>query len=191
MCAQAVRLGKFRTVPTELEDVWIIEPQVWRDERGFFLESYSAEDMGGIGIDFTFPQDNHSRSTRGVLRGLHYQLPPRAQGKLVRAVSGEVFDVAVDVRRSSPAFGRWVGVYLSAANLRMLWIPPGFAHGFLVVSEFADVLYKTTEIYSPEHERTIRWDDGTIGIKWPLLAKPLVSRKDELGSSFSEAEVFD
>lgn len=167
-------------IKTEIPDVLILEPKVFGDDRGFFFESFNQkvfEDAVGYKVDFI--QDNHSKSTEGVLRGLHFQLPPFAQAKLVRCVVGEVFDVAVDIRKSSPTFGHWVGVHLSAENKRQLWIPEGFAHGFLVLSETAEFVYKTTNYYSPTHDRGIVWNDPSIGIKWPeLVAKPLLSDKD-------------
>ena len=181
----------FRVVPTELPGVVTIEPTVFEDGRGFFLASYNQSVMARAGIPELFVQDNHSRSKRGVLRGLHYQLPPHAQGKLVRVVAGEIFDAAADLRRSSPLFGRWVGLHLSAQNKRMMWIPPGFAHGYIVLSEQADVVYKVTDSYCPHCERTIRWDDPSIGIRWPLQGKPNLSSKDALGSTLDSAEVFD
>lgn len=156
----------------------MLEPRVFGDDRGFFFESFNARAFNQvIGRDVTFVQDNHSRSMQGVLRGLHYQLPPAAQGKLVRCVSGEVFDVAVDLRKSSPTFGRWVGAHLSAENNRQMWIPEGFAHGFAVLSEVADFLYKTTDYYTPALERCIAWNDAEIGIVWPIAA-PILSSKD-------------
>ena len=176
--------------PTQIPDVLIIEPTVFGDSRGFFFESYnhrSFEELAGLAVDFV--QDNHSRSSRNVLRGLHYQIQ-QPQGKLVRVVSGRVFDVAVDIRRSSPTVGRWVGEYLSAENKRQLWIPPGFAHGFLVVSDAAEFLYKTTDYYAPAHERCIRWDDPDLGINWPVGGAPVVSAKDEQGVFFKDAEMF-
>lgn len=176
---------------TEIPDVLIIEPRVFGDARGFFFESYNEREfLAAIGLDVHFVQDNHSRSCRGVLRGLHYQLPPAAQGKLVRCVAGEVFDVAVDLRKSSPTFGRWIGVHLSADNRRQTWIPPGFAHGFLVLSETAEFLYKTTEYYAPEYERCILWNDPELAIVWPQTEPPLISMKDQAGSRFSKAEMF-
>jgi dTDP-4-dehydrorhamnose 3,5-epimerase len=179
-----------KAVPTAIPDVLIFEPQVFEDERGFLLVSWNAENFrDAIGGDVAFVQDNHSRSRRGVLRGLHYQVR-QPQGKLVRAVTGRVFDVAVDVRRSSPTFGRWVGVELSADNHRMLWVPPGFAHGFLVLSDTADFLYKTTDVYAPGYERTIAWNDPAIGIEWPLAGEPVLSAKDRRGAGLGEAEVF-
>lgn len=169
-----------------IPDVVLLEPRVFGDDRGFFYESYNRQafhDATGVGPDFV--QDNHSRSARGVLRGLHYQLPPKAQGKLVRVVVGEVFDVAVDIRKGSPTFGQWVGEVLSAENKRQMWIPPGFAHGFLTLSEVAEFLYKTTDYYSPEHERCIRWDDPEIAVSWPLTQSPVLSRKDMQGEDLS------
>lgn len=177
-------------IDTAIAEVKIIEPKVFGDERGFFYESFNqARFEAAIGRSVNFVQDNHSRSAKGVLRGLHYQLQ-QAQGKLVRCTLGEVFDVAVDIRRSSPTFGQWVGVSLSAENKRQLWVPAGFAHGFLVVSEVAEFLYKTTDYYAPAHERAIRWDDAQLGISWPLAAAPALSAKDASASSFADAEVF-
>lgn len=170
----------------EISDVVMIEPRVFRDERGFFMESYKQSEFAAFGIKERFVQDNHSRSRKGVLRGLHYQNPPRAQGKLVRAVSGEIFDVAVDIRKGSPTYGRWVGVNLSEENMRMLYIPPGFAHGFLTLSDMADVMYKTTDEYSPEHEAGIIWNDPEIGIKWPL-DEPVLSPRDARWPPLSDA----
>jgi len=168
----------------------IIEPKVFGDERGFFFESYNARRFEQVtGVRAGFVQDNHSRSGKGVLRGLHYQIR-QPQGKLVRVIAGEVFDVAVDIRRSSPAFGRWLGVHLSADNKRHLWVPPGYAHGFLVLSETAEFLYKTTDYWAPEHERCIRWDDPQLAIDWPLQGAPVLSGKDARGALFSAAEVF-
>lgn len=173
-----------------LPEVLILEPRVFGDERGFFLESYNQRVFReAAGIDANFVQDNHSRSSRNVLRGLHYQLK-QAQGKLMRVVAGEVFDVAVDLRRSSPRYGRWMGLQLSADNKRMLWIPSGFAHGFLALSEFAEVFYKTTDYYAPEHERCVLWNDPDIGIDWPLTGVPLVSEKDRRGVALKVAETF-
>ncbi|NMG03038.1 dTDP-4-dehydrorhamnose 3,5-epimerase [Azoarcus taiwanensis] len=174
-----------------IPNVILIEPRVFGDDRGFFFESYNArafELATGLAVDFV--QDNHSRSMRGVLRGLHYQLPPHAQGKLVRVVQGEVFDVAVDIRRGSPTFGKWVGATLSADNKCQMWIPPGFAHGFLTVSESAEFLYKTTDYYAPESERCIAWNDPEIGIQWPIATAPLLSAKDAEGVVLRNAEVF-
>jgi dTDP-4-dehydrorhamnose 3,5-epimerase len=175
--------------PTAIADVLLIEPKVFGDPRGFFLESWNAKSFAEAGIAATFVQDNHSRSPRGVLRGLHYQIR-QPQGKLVRVVAGEVFDVAVDLRRASPTFARWVGERLSADNKRMLWIPPGFAHGFLVLSESADFLYKTTDYYAPEHERVLAWNDPELGIKWPLAGTPTLSGRDAVGTRLRDAEVF-
>lgn len=170
--------------PTAIPDVLLIEPKVFGDSRGFFYESFHLRAFeAAIGGPARFVQDNHSHSCRGVLRGLHYQVE-QPQGKLVRAVSGAIYDVAVDIRPSSPTFGRWVGVELSADNKRQLWIPPGLAHGFLVVSETAEVLYKATDYYAPAHERTILWNDPTLGIPWPLKGQPQVSGKDAAGAVF-------
>lgn len=164
----------------------LIEPRVFGDDRGFFLESWNAEVFAANGVPATFVQDNHSRSSRGVLRGMHFQ-DPNAQGKLVRVVAGAVFDVAVDVRRSSPAFGRWAGVELSAANKRMLWVPPGFAHGFLTLADGTDFLYKCTDFYRPEHEHALAWDDPDIGIEWPLDGiEPQLSAKDRQGRALAD-----
>lgn len=178
-------------IATALPEVLVIEPQVFGDERGFFYESFNAKRFAELtGVQRDFVQDNHSRSARGVLRGLHYQLQ-QAQGKLVRVTAGEVYDVAVDVRRSSPTFGQWVGMRLSAQNKRQLWVPEGFAHGFLVLSDYAEFLYKTTDYYAPAHERSIRWDDPQLAIDWPLDGlTPVLSAKDQQASAFSEAEVF-
>jgi len=177
---------------TSLTDVLLLEPRVFGDARGFFLESFNARAFReASGLDVSFVQDNHSRSSRNILRGLHYQLPPAAQGKLVRCVSGEVYDVAVDLRRTSPTFGHWVGEFLSAENHRQLWIPEGFGHGFLVVSETADFLYKTTGYYAPEYEQAIRWDDPDLAISWPLQGnQPLISEKDSRAGSFRNAKFF-
>jgi dTDP-4-dehydrorhamnose 3,5-epimerase len=175
---------------TALPEVKIIEPKVFGDARGFFLESFNAQEFAEkveAGVEFV--QDNHSRSAKGVLRGLHYQIQ-HAQGKLVRVVEGEVFDVAVDIRKSSPNFGKWEGVTLSGDNHRQLWIPPGFAHGFVVLSETAQFLYKTTDYWFPEHERSIVWNDPEIGIEWPIDFEPLLAAKDAAGKRLSEAEVF-
>lgn len=175
---------------TDIPDVMIIEPKVFGDDRGFFFESFNERRFAELtGTSPHFVQDNHSRSARNVLRGLHYQIR-QPQGKLVRVMSGEVFDVAVDMRRSSPTFGRWVGVTLSAENKRQLWIPEGFAHGFVVTSESAEFLYKTTDYWAPEYERSVRWDDPAIGIRWPLQGAPLLSAKDQAGVSLAEAETF-
>lgn len=176
---------------TAIPDVLLIEPKVFGDERGFFFESFSQRVwQEKTGILRNFVQDNHSRSSRGVLRGLHYQIR-QPQGKLVRVVVGEVFDVAVDLRRTSPTFGRWVGEILSAENKKQLWVPEGFGHGFLVLSECADFLYRTTEYYAPEHERCIAWNDPDIGIDWPLAMSPVLSGKDTLGRPFRTAEVYE
>ncbi len=177
-------------VDTPLPGVKLIEPRVFGDDRGFFLESWNAKTFAEAGLDLTFVQDNHSRSARHVLRGLHYQIDD-PQGKLVRVTIGSVFDVAVDLRRSSPDFGRWVGYELSAENKRMLWVPPGFGHGFVVLSDTADFLYKCTTLYAPANERAIVWNDPDLGIDWPLDgATPLLSGKDAAASSFADAEVF-
>jgi dTDP-4-dehydrorhamnose 3,5-epimerase len=178
-----------RVVPTALPDVKLIEPRVFGDERGFFFESWNARAFAEAGLPATFVQDNHSRSVRGVLRGLHYQIE-HAQGKLVRAVSGEVFDVVVDLRRSSPSFGRSVGIALSAATRQMLWVPPGFAHGFLVLSAHADFVYKTTDYWYPEHERTLLWNDPALGIAWPLSDAPVLAAKDAAGTPLAAADVY-
>lgn len=179
-----------KVIPTELPDVLIIEPKVFGDERGFFYESFNAQAFKeATGVDCQFVQDNHSRSQRGVLRGLHYQIL-QAQGKLVRATAGEVLDIAVDIRRSSPTFGQWVGVLLSAENRRQLWIPAGFAHGFVVLSESAEFLYKTTDYYAPAHERCIRWDDPSLAIDWQLSEAPQLSGKDQAGVLLADAELF-
>jgi len=177
-------------IKTTIPGLLILEPKVFGDARGFFLESYNERDFrAATGLEVHFVQDNHSRSAQGVLRGLHYQIR-QPQGKLVRCVLGEVYDVAVDLRKSSPTFGRWVGVALSAENQRQVWIPPGFAHGFLVVSEIAEFLYKTTDYYAPEHERCLLWNDPDLAIDWPLDAAPKLSAKDQVGRLFREAEVF-
>jgi len=174
--------------PTALPDVKLVEPRVFGDDRGFFFESWNARALAAAGIDAQFVQDNHSRSRHGVLRGLHYQIE-HAQGKLVRVVAGEVFDVAVDLRRRSPTFGRHVAVTLSAANRRMLWVPPGFAHGFVVVSDHAEFLYKTTDYWYPEHERTLLWNDPALGIAWPVAAPQLAAR-DAAGAALASADVY-
>lgn len=169
----------------------ILEPRVFGDERGFFMESYNEKVFAGVfGERVNFVQDNHSRSTRGVLRGMHYQIH-QAQGKLVRVVSGSVYDVAVDMRKSSPAFGKWMGVELTAENKRQFWIPPGFAHGFVVLSETADFLYKASDYYAPEHERCLRWDDPAVGIEWPIHdLEPQLSAKDQLGLPLGQCETY-
>ena len=179
-----------KVLPTPLEGVLVIEPDVFGDERGFFMESFNRREFGEqAGISLEFVQDNHSRSARNVLRGLHYQLL-QPQGKLVRVVSGAVFDVVVDLRRSSGTFGHWHGVELSAANRRMVWVPPGFAHGFLVVSDSADFLYKTTDYYAPQHQRSLLWNDPRIGIRWPLSDAPILSDNDRDGQPLATADVF-
>jgi dTDP-4-dehydrorhamnose 3,5-epimerase len=179
-----------KKISTSLPGVFILEPRVFGDERGFFLESYNQQTMAQVGITGVFVQDNHSCSSRNVLRGLHYQVK-QPQGKLVRVVDGEIIDVAVDLRRSSPSFGRWEAVKLSGENKRMLWIPTGFAHGFRVLSEKAHVLYKATDFYAPEEERTIVWNDPYLKIDWGLETDLIVSAKDQRGTPFREAEVFD
>src|SRR5580658_3081838 len=179
-----------RKISTSLPSVVILEPRVFVVERGFFLESYSQRVFSELGIEDQFVQDNHSSSRRNVLRGLHYQIK-HAQGKLVRVVEGEILDVAVDLRKSSKTFGRWEAVRLSSENKRMLWIPAGFAHGFLVLSARADVLYKASDYYSPEHERTLTWNDPQVGIQWKVQAAPIVSAKDQRGLTLREAETFD
>jgi len=179
-----------QVVRTEIPEVLILEPKVFGDERGFFFESYQRRAFHkATGVDVEFVQDNHSRSKRNVLRGLHYQIR-QAQGKLVRVIAGEVWDVAVDLRRSSPTFGKSVGFALSAESKRAAWIPAGFAHGFLVVSESADVLYKATDYYAPEHERTLLWSDPALGIQWPLRGEPVLAEKDRRGTPLREAEAF-
>ena len=179
-----------KAIPTAIPDVLVLEPKVFGDARGFFLESFNQRAFNqATGLEVEFVQDNHSRSAKGVLRGLHYQLQ-QPQGKLVRVVRGAVFDVAVDIRESSPHFGHWVGVELNEDNHRQLWIPPGFAHGFLVLSDSADFLYKTTDYYAPEHERAILWNDPSIGIDWPLTTEPLLSTKDKVASLLADAPVF-
>jgi dTDP-4-dehydrorhamnose 3,5-epimerase len=178
-----------KVIETAIPDVKLIEPQVFGDHRGFFMETWQRKAFAAAGIDADFVQDNHSRSTQGILRGLHYQVQ-QPQGKLVRVTQGEVFDVAVDLRRDSSTFGRWVGQILSAENRRMLWVPEGFAHGFYVVSESAEFQYKCTDYYAPEHERTLAWDDPSLNISWPLVAgrQPILSDKDAEGMRLSEAE---
>lgn len=181
----------FTVTQTALPEVMILEPKVFGDDRGFFFESFNQRDFQqAIGLDVSFVQDNHSKSSHGVLRGLHYQIQ-HPQGKLVRVMHGKVFDVAVDLRRSSPNFGKWVGVELSADNKRQLWIPPGFAHGFVVVSEFAEFLYKTTDYWYPEHERSLLWCDPTVGVQWPLSMEPKLAAKDAAGKVLGEADVFE
>ena len=176
---------------TAVADVILFEPKVFGDERGFFFESFNDREFTeAVGRPVSFVQDNHSRSRKGVLRGLHYQLPPHAQGKLVRVVAGEVFDVAVDIRKGSPTFGQWVGEVLSESNKRQLWIPPGFAHAFVTLSDSADFLYKTTDFYAPAAERCILWNDPQIGIVWPFEGEPLVSAKDAQGLPVAQADLF-
>jgi dTDP-4-dehydrorhamnose 3,5-epimerase len=182
--------ARMKITPTSIPDVLLIEPQVFGDARGFFFESYNERAFAeATGIQARFVQDNHSRSAKNVLRGLHYQIS-QPQGKLVRVVTGEVFDVAVDLRKSSPTFGQWTGMNLSAENKRMLWLPEGFAHGFLVLSESADFLYKTTNYYAPAHERCVIWNDPDIGIRWPLAGEPILAAKDLAGKRVQDAEVF-
>ena len=179
-----------KIIETSIPDVLIIEPKVFGDERGFFYESFNAAAFeAATGLKRQFVQDNHSKSQRGVLRGLHYQIQ-QPQGKLVRVVAGEVFDVAVDLRRSSPSFGRWVGTRLSAENQRQLWIPEGFAHGFVVLSETAEFLYKTTDYYAPQHERSLLWNDPELGIEWPIDESPQLSAKDQAGKPLRDAACF-
>jgi dTDP-4-dehydrorhamnose 3,5-epimerase len=181
-----------KVIETNVQGALLLEPKVFGDSRGFFLESWNRKTFSAIGLDIDFVQDNHSRSQHGVLRGLHYQTK-HPQGKLVRVASGAVFDVAVDLRRSSPTFGRWAGAILSAENQRMFWIPPGFAHGFLVLSEYADFLYKASDYYSPEHERSILWNDLELAIEWPLenlSCSPTLAAKDAAGISLQQAEAY-
>ncbi|MEP7061402.1 MAG: dTDP-4-dehydrorhamnose 3,5-epimerase [Betaproteobacteria bacterium] len=178
-----------KVTPTAIPDVLSIEPRVFGDARGFFFESFNERAMAEVGITAAFVQDNHSRSGRNVLRGLHYQIE-HAQGKLVRAIAGEVFDIAVDLRRASPTFGQWVGERLSAENKRMLWVPPGFAHGFVVLSEFAEFVYKTTDYWYPEHERTLKWDDPALAIDWQFTGDPVLADKDRAGRAFADAETY-
>jgi len=178
-------------IQTDIKDVVLIEPKVYGDERGFFMETWQQQEFDSHVNPTTFVQDNHSKSSKGILRGLHYQIK-QPQGKLVRVVEGSVFDVAVDMRESSPTFGQWVGYELSAENHKMLWVPPGFAHGFYVTSETAEFVYKCTDYYLPEHERSLAWDDPTVGIKWPIAnnTPPLLSDKDKQGDSLSKADKF-
>lgn len=183
-------MDSFKKISTSLPGVLIIEPRVFGDERGFFLESHNERAFAELGIEAHFVQDNHSSSWRNVLRGLHYQIK-QSQGKLVRAIEGEILDVAVDVRRSSPTFGGWEAVILSDANRRMLWIPAGFAHGFYVLSEKAQVLYKATDYYAPEHERTVMWNDPDLKIDWKLNGEPIVSAKDQRGALLRDAGTFE
>jgi dTDP-4-dehydrorhamnose 3,5-epimerase len=180
----------YTVTPTAIPDVLMLEPKVFGDDRGYFFESYNARNFQeATGLQVAFVQDNHSMSTKGVLRGLHYQIQ-HPQGKLLRVVAGSVFDVAVDLRKSSPTFGRWVGAMLSAENRRQLWIPPGFAHGFLALSDTAEVLYKITDYWFPEHERTLLWKDPTLGIAWPVDGEPRLAAKDVEGKLFGEVELF-
>jgi dTDP-4-dehydrorhamnose 3,5-epimerase len=188
--ASSPAVNAMKKISTSLPGVFVLEPRVFRDERGFFLESYNRKMMAGAGIDDDFVQDNHSSSSRNVLRGLHYQVK-RPQGKLVRVVEGEILDVAVDLRRSSSFFGQWEAVRLSGENNRMLWIPAGFAHGFRVISERAHVLYKATDFYAPENERTVAWNDPQLKIDWELDGQPIISAKDLGGVAFADAETFD
>ena len=179
-----------RFTPTAIPDVIVLEPVVHGDERGFFMETWRKNEFAEVGIGADFVQENHSKSAHGILRGLHYQIP-NPQGKLVRVISGEVFDVVVDLRRQSPAFGKWVGEIISSENRKQLWVPPGFAHGFLVISETAELVYKCTDYYSPEHERCIAWDDPDLCIDWPGLKQaPVLSEKDASGMSFDKAEYY-
>jgi dTDP-4-dehydrorhamnose 3,5-epimerase len=182
--------SQLKVTPTQLPDVLLLEPRVFRDDRGFFLESYNEGTLAGLGIHHRFVQDNHSFSTQNVIRGLHYQIC-HPQGKLVRVASGEILDVVVDLRRSSPTFGKWCGELLSGENYRMLWIPPGFAHGFSVLSAGVHVLYKATDSYHPECERTLAWNDADLKIEWRVSGDPIVSAKDQLGVSLKQAEVFE
>jgi len=178
-----------KVIPTRLPEVLLLEPRVFGDSRGFFFESWNEREFEHAGIRAHFVQDNHSRSDKGVLRGLHYQIR-QPQGKLIRVIAGEIFDVAVDVRRNSPTFGKWEGVRLGAESHRMLWVPVGYAHGFCVLSEFAEVLYKTTDFYAPEHERCILWNDPELRIDWPLTGAPALLAKDAAGARLRDAEVF-
>ncbi len=179
-----------KATPTAIPDVIVLDPTVFGDARGFFYESYNARRLADLtGIDAAFVQDNHSKSARGVLRGLHYQIR-QPQGKLVRVIAGAIYDVAVDMRKSSHTFGRWVGIELSAENRRQLWVPPGFAHGFVVTSETAEVLYKTTDYWAPEHERSLAWNDPSLGIDWPLDGAPTLSPKDQAGKLLADADLF-
>ena len=180
----------YTLIPTALPEVLILEPKVFGDARGFFFESFNQRDFAqATGLDVQFVQDNHSRSSKGVLRGLHYQIK-HPQGKLVRVTQGEVFDVAVDLRRSSPNFGKWVGMVLSADNHRQLWVPPGFAHGFVVTSDTAECLYKTTDYWYPEHERSLLWNDPMVAVQWPLAAAPQLAVKDAAATRLGDAQVF-
>jgi len=180
-----------KVTSTAIAEVLVIEPRVFGDERGFFFESFNARAFQqAVGYEVCFVQDNHSRSVKNVLRGLHYQIE-QPQGKLVRVISGEVFDVAVDIRKGSPSFGQWVGEYLSAENKKQLWVPAGFAHGFVVVSDYAEFLYKTTDYYAPEHERCIAWNDPVLAINWPIDGEPALSAKDKQGRPFAKADYFE
>jgi dTDP-4-dehydrorhamnose 3,5-epimerase len=181
-----------KLIDTSIADVKIIEPRVFGDPRGFFMETWSEQAFADLGLDLHFVQDNHSRSRQGILRGLHYQIQ-NPQGKLVRVTQGKVFDVAVDIRRNSPSFGQWVGMELSEDNPQMLWVPPGFAHGFYVMSASVDFLYKCTDVYAPEYERSLQWDDPTLAITWPLVDgdAPLLSTKDAQAASWQDAEMFE
>ncbi len=179
-----------KVTPTDIPDVLVLEPKVYSDSRGFFLECYNRRTFREAGIELEFVQDNQSFSVRNVLRGMHYQIR-QPQGKLVQVLAGEIFDVVVDVRRSSPTFGKWTGINLSGGTHRMLWVPPGFAHGFLVCSEHAIVHYKVTDYYAPQHERTILWNDHHLAIRWPLEGEPVLNEKDARGSDFRSAELFD
>jgi dTDP-4-dehydrorhamnose 3,5-epimerase len=179
-----------KAVPTSIPEVQICEPRVFEDSRGYFFESYNARVLAEVGISGNFVQDNQSFSYKDVVRGLHYQIK-QSQGKLIRCLSGEIFDVAVDIRRNSPTFCQWVGEVLTGSNRRMLWIPPGFAHGFMVLSDTAEVLYKATDFYAPQHERTLLWDDRAIGIQWPGKNKAILSPKDLAGSTLTDAEVYE
>src|SRR5829696_7983017 len=185
------KVSVLKIIATSIPDILLIEPKVFQDDRGFFLESYQKKQFKELGIGFDFVQDNHSKSSQGTLRGLHYQIR-QPQGKLVRVVAGEVFDVAVDIRRHSPTFGKWIGDYLSAENKRMLWIPAGFAHGIYITSAEAEVLYKASDYYAPEWERSILWNDPKLGIQWPTKGElPILSAKDAVGNLLSGADIFD
>lgn len=179
-----------KVTPTAIPEVLLLDPQVYGDDRGFFFESFNARKFESLtGVPAIFVQDNHSKSARGVLRGLHYQIR-QPQGKLVRVVAGAIFDVVVDMRKSSPFFGRWVGAELSADNRRQMWVPPGFAHGFVVISDSAECLYKTTDYWAPEHERALLWNDPALAIDWPLAGPPMLSGKDSMGKLLADAEAF-
>jgi len=181
----------YTVTPTAIPEVLVLEPKVFGDTRGFFFESFNARDFSEVtGLDVNFVQDNHSKSSKGVLRGLHYQIQ-NPQGKLVRVVQGVVFDVAVDLRKSSPTFGKWIGQVLDSQRHQQLWIPPGFAHGFVVLSESAEFLYKTTDYWYPEHERSLLWNDATVGIDWPIDFEPQLAAKDAAGKAWNEADLFD